>query len=324
MQRRNVLRVAALAPATVAAAGIPAAAAADPGDAADGAGHGLGHRHGRAPVVTTEADWAAVATVLGRAGTLSGGTVYRVGFPRRDLTVTSYGVQVKPGLSLGSYAAFARYRDGRAMAMGDLVVIEAELGAVTDALHAHRLDQTAIHKHLLAHDPDVWWTHFHGVGDAVAIARGIRAALDRTATPPPTPPAPPPPVDLDTAGIDAAFGTPGRNDGGIYRFTFARDETVVIHGRQAPPAMGVTTVVGFQPVGGGRAAINGDFAMTADEVQKVIVALRAGGTSVVELHNHGLDDQPRLFYLHFWAVGDGVVLARALAAAVRATDVHPV
>src|SRR6266545_3647529 len=178
MQRRNVLRVAALAPATVAAAGIPAAAAADPGDAADGAGHGLGHRHGRAPVVTTEADWAAVATVLGRAGTLSGGTVYRVGFPRRDLTVTSYGVQVKPGLSLGSYAAFARYRDGRAMAMGDLVVIEAELGAVTDALHAHRLDQTAIHKHLLAHDPDVWWTHFHGVGDAVAIARGIRAALD--------------------------------------------------------------------------------------------------------------------------------------------------
>jgi len=88
--------------------------------------------------------------------------------------------------------------------------------------------------------------------------------------------------------------------------------------------MGVTTVIGFQPVGGGRAAINGDFAMTADEVQKVIVALRAGGTSVVELHNHGLDDQPRLFYLHFWAVDDGVVLARALAAAVRATDVHPV
>jgi hypothetical protein len=70
------------------------------------------------------------------------------------------------------------------MVMGDLVVLEAELGAVTDALHANRLDQTAIHKHLLAHDPDVWWTHFHGVGDAVALARGVRAALDRTATPP--------------------------------------------------------------------------------------------------------------------------------------------
>jgi hypothetical protein len=320
MRRRSVLRMAAVAtPATVlAGAGAYPAMADDAGH-----DHGGGHARGLPPVQTKEADWAPVADALDRAGTLSAGTVYRVGFPRRDLAVTSYGIPVKAGLSLASYAAFARYRDRRAMAMGDLVVIEAELGAVTDALHAHGLDQTAIHKHLLAHDPDVWWTHFHAIGDPVAIARGVRAALERTGTPPPVPPAPPPAVELDTAGIDAALGAAGKNDGGIYKFTFARDEMIVMHGRRVPPAMGVTTALGFQPLGGGRAAINGDFAMTADEVQKVIVALRAAGISVVELHNHGLDDRPQLFYLHFWAVGDGVVLARGLAAAVRATDVHP-
>ena len=169
----------------------------------------------------------------------------------------------------------------------------------------------------------MWWTHFHAIGDPVAIARGVRAALDRTATPPPAPSTPPPAVDLDTAGIDAAFGTAGRNDGGIYKFSFARNETIVMHNRVAPPATGVTTAIGFQPVGGGRAAINGDFVMTEHEVQHVITALRAGGIQVVELHHHGLNDQPRLFYTHFWAVNDGVTLAKTLATAVRATAVHP-
>jgi hypothetical protein len=87
--------------------------------------------------------------------------------------------------------------------------------------------------------------------------------------------------------------------------------------------MGINTALNFQPVGNGRAAINGDFVMIAAEVQNVIIALRAGGIQVVELHNHSLDDQPRLFFLHFWKIDDGVALARALAAAVQATNVHP-
>ncbi|MET8541226.1 DUF1259 domain-containing protein [Kitasatospora sp. NPDC004799] len=315
MRRRSLLRTLAMAaPAAALTGGAASAAAAD---------EGHGHGEPLAPVTTTEADWQPVAELLGRTGTLSGGTVYRAAFPRRDLSLTSYGVRIEPGLSLGSYAAFARYPDGRAMVMGDLVVLETELQQVTDALHANDLDQSAIHKHLLAHDPAVWWTHFHAVGDAEEIAEGFRATLDATATPPPAPTSPAPAVDLDTAGIDAAFDTAGRNDGGIYKFSFARDERITLHARVAPPAMGVTTAIGFQPVGGGRAAINGDFAMTAHEVQDVITALRAGGIQVVELHNHGLDDDPRLFYLHFWAVADGVELARTLAAAVAATRVHP-
>jgi hypothetical protein len=157
----------------------------------------------------------------------------------------------------------------------------------------------------------------------VAIAHGVRAALDATATPPAAPPSPPPPIDLDNAGIDAALGTPGTNDGGIYKFTFARRETVTDHHRVLPPAMGVTTALNFQPLGGGQAAVNGDFAMVADEVQDVLMALRRGGLSVIELHNHGLMDEPRLFYTHFWAVGDGVALARALRAAVDETNTAP-
>lgn len=277
----------------------------------------------RQPVQTTVADWGPVAGALGRSGKLNSGTVYRVGFPRGDLKVTSYGIQVAAGLSLGGYAAFARYDDGQTMAMGDLVVTEPELPALTDAIHRNEIDQSAIHKHLLAHEPAIWWTHFHAMGDATVIARGVRAALDQTGTPPPAPVKPPVPLDLDTVGIDAALGTPGTNDGGIYKFSFARNETVAVDGRVATPAMGINTALNFQPVGNGQAAINGDFVMVAAEVQNVIMALRAGGIQVVELHNHSLHDQPRLFYVHFWKVDNGVALARALAAAVHATNVHP-
>jgi hypothetical protein len=316
--RRRLLQAGWAVPAAAAAlnAGAPAASAQPAaGDHADG------HDHGRRwwPVATTQADWAPVAQVLGRPGKLlDDGRVYRVGFPRRDLTVVSGTVAVKPALSLGSYAAFARYRDGRVLLMGDLVVSEAELSVVTDAVHGAGLAQTAIHKHLLAHEPQLWWTHIHALGDPLVAARGVRAALDRTRTPPAAP-ANTTPGDLDTAALDRVIGRAGTWDGGVYKYTIARAETITDHGRVLAPGMGVTTVLGFQPTGGGRAVINGDIAMRAHEVQAVITALRGGGISVVELHNHALHDDPRLFYLHFWAHADASALARALRAAVGAT-----
>ncbi|WP_051317652.1 DUF1259 domain-containing protein [Arthrobacter sp. CAL618] len=277
------------------------------------------------PELTTETDWEAVADTLESEGKLSGETVYRVTFPRRDLNVISEGVAIEPGLALGSYAAFSRYPDGTTMVMGDLVVTEDELPKVTDALQRNGLGQTAVHKHLLEHSPQVWWVHFHGTNeDAAQLATGVRAALDETATPPAEPAASAEPgIDLDTAGIDAALGTEGRNDGGIYKFSFARADEVTMDDRVLEPAMGVTTAINFQPTGGGKAAINGDFAMTHEEVQPVIQALRAGGIEIVELHNHVLEDEPRLFYLHFWANDDAVQLAQALSEAVKAHDVKP-
>jgi hypothetical protein len=276
------------------------------------------------PVPTAESDWKDVANALGRTGNMIRTTVYHTGFPRRDLGVVSQGITVTPGLALGSHVAFARYADDSVLVMGDVVVTEDELQQVSDALQAHGIAQTAIHKHLLAQTPDIWWTHVHAHGrDPVALARGLRNAFDRTGTPPALPPAPPQPVDLDTAGIDALLGVKGYVDDGIYKCLFIRRETITDGGLVLPPGTGSTTAFNFQPLGGGRAAINGDFVMIAEEVQDVLVALRRGGIKLVELHNHGLTDEPRLFFTHFWAVGDGVRLARALRPAVDATNIAP-
>jgi hypothetical protein len=176
---------------------------------------------------TTAADWQAVADVLGRTGTVQGGVVYRVPLPRRGLHVTTHGVHVKTALSLGGYAAFAKYCDGT-MLMGDLVVTEAELPAVTDALQQAGIEQTAVHKHLLQQSPAVWWIHVHAMGDPVTLARGVRSALGATSIPPAAAPGKQPPVDLDTAALDTVFGRTGTADGGVDKFTFPR------HGRSSP------------------------------------------------------------------------------------------
>jgi hypothetical protein len=156
------------------------------------------------------------------------------------------------------------------------------------------------------------------------LARGIKAALAVTDIPPASPPpATQPPIDLDTAAIDNALGRTGVADGGIYKFSIARRTTITDGQHVLPPPLGITTALNFQPLGNNTAAINGDFVMTAGEVNNVIRALRAGGISVVEVHNHTLDEQPRLFYLHFWAVGDGATLAKALRPALDATNLQP-
>lgn len=276
------------------------------------------------PIATTAADWGPVTAVLGRIGKFGdNSTVYRIPLTRTDLHVVTEGVAIKPGLSLGGYVAFAKYDDG-VMMMGDLVVTEAELPKVTDALAAHGIAQTALHKHLLQQTPPVWWTHIDTMGEPAQLAQGLRAALDATAIPAAAAAASPqPPVELDTAGIDAALGRKGTADGGLDKFTIARREPIAVDGHVIPPTFGVTTTVNFQPVGGGKAAINGDFVMTAPEVPKVIQALRKGGIDVVALHNHALGDEPRLFYAHYWAVEDGVTLAKALRPALDATNLTP-
>lgn len=270
---------------------------------------------------TTESDWQSVADTFGRTGKLDdSNTVYKVPLPRSDLKVRTRGVKIAPGLSLGGYAAFVKYDSGY-MLMGDLVVTEAELPAVTDALQAAGLEQTALHKHLPQQSPPVWWTHIHGTGeDPAALAQSVQDALDATAIPPPAPPAAAESIDLDTAGIDQALGATGTAESGIYKFSFARDEPITDGAHELPSGLGLTTAINFQPLGNGRAAINGDFAMLGSEVQGVIQALRAGGIEIVEIHNHALDDQPRLFYMHFWAAGDAVGLAETLRSALDHTN----
>ncbi|OBI31414.1 peptidase M23 [Mycobacterium sp. E1386] len=279
----------------------------------------------RLPVATGDADWKSVADVLGRSGKLGDNdTAYRINLPRNDLHITSYGVDIRPGLSLGGYVAFARYDNNETLMMGDLVVTEDELPKVTDALQAHGIAQTGLHKHLLQQNPPVWWTHVHAMGDAVQLAQGIKAALDATSISPAIPPpAQQPPVDIDVAGVQQALGRKGTSDGGLFKYSITRKDTIVQDGHILPAAsLNLTTVVNFQPVGGGRAAINGDFILIAPEVQKVIQALRAGNIQIVEVHNHGLTEEPRLFYMHYWAIDDAVTLAKALRPALDATNLR--
>lgn len=291
-----------------------------------GAGSGAGQTPNLSPALTTtEADWKPVGDVLGRAGKLGdNNTAYRVNLVRNDLQITTEGVAIKPGLSLGGYAAFVHYGNNETLLMGDLVVTEAELPNVTDALQSHGIAQTALHKHLLEQTPPIWWTHVHGMGDATQLAQGLKAALDATSIgPAPPPPGQQPPVDIDTAGVEQALGHKGTPDGGLFKYSIPRKDTIVEDGHVLPAkTLNLTTVINFQPVGGGRAAINGDFILTDTEVQKVIQALRAANIRIVELHNHGLTEQPRLFYMHYWAVDDAVTLAKGLRPALDATNLQ--
>ncbi|MFF4209028.1 DUF1259 domain-containing protein [Streptomyces sp. NPDC001796] len=277
------------------------------------------------PVESRAKDWAHVATELGREGNMLGRLIYRTAFPRTDLRVSSQGVIVSPELAVGSHVSFIRYADNTVMTMGELAVTEAELHHVTGALQSHGIEQVAIHNHLLAHFPRLVWVHTHGHGpDAVTLARGLRAALSRTGTPPAkSSTTPPKKLNLDTAGIDAALGTTGTVYGGVYKSAFLRRESITDGRYVLPPGSGATSALSFQPVGGGRAAVAGDVAVLAGEAQAVLEALHRGGIRVVELHNHGMVDTPRMFFIHVWAVGDAVEIARALRRAVAATNAAP-
>jgi len=315
-RRRVLAAAAALAPVLAVTQTAPARALPAAAD--------HGHRDAPVrPVRTALSDWTDVAEALGRGGDMKRDLMYHTALPRNDLSVISRGILVKPELALGSHVSFVRYADGSTMTMGDLVVTERELQPFLDVLHQKGLAVTAIHKHLLSQMPDIWWVHVHAHGhDPVAIARGLRAAFDRTGTPPPQRPAKSSHT-LDTARIDAALGVKGTYDDGIYKSLFIRREPIIEGGVVLPPGLGSTTAFNWQPLGAGRAAISGDLAMVAEEVQDVLAALRHAGTELVELHNHGLRDEPRLFFTHFWAVGDGVELARGLRAAVDVTNVVP-
>jgi hypothetical protein len=179
---------------------------------------------------------------------------------------------------------------------------------------------TAVHNHLLRASPATFYMHVGGRGDPVKMATAIRTALAESKTPltAPAAAAAPPAIELDTAQLDQIISVKGQANGGVYQFGVPRRDPITMGGMPIVPAgpMGVATGIGFQPTGGGKAAITGDFVMTADEVNPVIKALRGGGIEVTALHNHMLDEQPRLFFMHFWANDDAIKLAKGLRAAL--------
>jgi hypothetical protein len=264
-----------------------------------------------------EIDWPKVDVAIGKTASVQG-EVHRYGIPRSDLQVTLDGVTIKPALALGGWLAFEPTTDG-AVVMGDLVLTEGEVNPVMAKLLESGIEITAVHNHLLRASPATYYMHVHGHGDPAAMATTIRAALAESATPfgaPTTPPAQAAQIELDTDKLDQTIGVKGKINGGVYQFSVPRKDPITENGMPVPPAMGTAIVMNFQPTGGGKAAITGDFVVTAEEVNPLIRALRENGIEVTAIHSHMLDEQPRLFFVHFWANDDAVKLAKGLQAAL--------
>ena len=277
------------------------------------------------------ATWKPVEAALGRSGKPQPDGAFKFSMPRKDLKVTVGGptdplgilesaTQVKPGLALGAWAAFSGSADN-AMLMGDLVLTEAEVEPVMLKLQEGGIEITALHNHLLGESPRVMYMHISGHGNGTKLGQVLHDALALTKTPPDSAPvATTQKIDLNTEQIDQALGAKGKDNNGIYQVSVPRTETIKQGGMEIPSSMGVATAINFQPTGGGKAAIAGDFVLLGSEVNPVIAALRQNGIEVVAVHSHMLNEEPRLFFMHFWANDDAVELARGIKAALDKTN----
>ena len=265
----------------------------------------------------TDTDWSRVDQALGKKGTDQPGGVHKYGLPRSDLSVTVDGVAIKPALALGSWLAFQPAGEG-AMVMGDLVLTDAEISPVMQRLIQGGVQITAIHNHLLRTSVPVFYMHVGGHGDPVKLAEALHAGLALSKTPLSQASAAPPaaPLELDTAAIEQTLGYKGTPNGGVYQFSIPRAEPITAAGMAVPASMGTATALNFQPTGGGKAAITGDFVLLGSEVNPILKALRQHGIEVTALHSHMIDDSPHLYFMHFWANDDAKRLAQGLRAAL--------
>src|SRR5712671_2673736 len=261
-----------------------------------------------------------VGEALGKTGSVAPGGIYRVGLPRTDLKVTLDGVELKPGFALGGWLAFEKMGD-QGMVMGDLVLTLDEVNPVMTKLAAGGIEVTALHNHLLRNQPFTMYMHVLGHGDPVKLAAALHTALTESKTPFVAAPTPIEPPEIDFAAVDQALETKGTNNGGVYQFSIPRAEPVTDGGMEIPAAMGSANAINFQATGGGKAAITGDFVLIAKEVNPVLKALREHGIEVTAIHNHMLDDQPHLYFMHFWANDDAKKLAEGLKAALAQINI---
>jgi Domain of Unknown Function (DUF1259) len=272
---------------------------------------------------SSSVDWDAVGQALGKDLENKGEGVQGAELRRSDLTVTSEGVTLDPGMELAAEANFKDTGDGKALMIGEATITEDELEPVIDKLQQGGIEETALHKHLLDESPRLWWLHYRGYGDPVQIAQTLRSALESTGTPlSESSEEESKNLDLDTNQLDQIIGQKGETEGGAYQFHIPRAETVIdtAAGTTLSAEMEGGSLLMFQPTGGGKAAINGDFAMTENEINPVIQSLRENGIEALPLHEHLLYEEPTLYYMHFWANDDALKLARELKAALDETN----
>ena len=268
------------------------------------------------PVFSQNLDTKKIDQALGRTGSRFD-AVYKVTFPRSDLTVRLDGITIEPALGLTTWIGFMPMGD-EAMIMGDMVLLENEVYPVMKKMFSEGISVSALHNHFLGTNPHVMFMHFSGMGNAAKLAASMKKVLGMTKTPlgKVTPPAA---VKIDWSRVESVFGVKGSRSGHVLNIGVKRADVIKEGGMVIPPSMGTAMPFNFQ-MAGKKCAITGDFELTADEVNPVIRALIKNGIAATAIHNHMLGENPRLFYVHFWAVGDPGKLAVALKEALGAMN----
>jgi hypothetical protein len=265
------------------------------------------------------APYKEVLTTLGRQGDFKD-NVLKVNIPRNDLQVTVANVKTPTPFGFGGWIAMTKGAGDKDVMMGDLVLTQDQVNPVMSAILDNGLQVTALHNHFFSDEPRVFFMHVHGSGSATDLAKKVKPALDLIIKAPGSAPAaaapPKPPADLDTAKLAQIAGHQGEQNGAVYKITVGRDDLKLTDmGAPINARMGLNTWAAFVGTND-KAAVAGDVAMLANEVQPVLKALRQNGLDVVAIHQHMLGTQPTIYFLHYWGTGPADKLATGFKAAL--------
>jgi len=268
-------------------------------------------------------DTAAIEAATGLKGTYNKAeNVFKVTKPRDDVKLNVDRWQLPPFMGITSWAAFTPMPKG-AMVMGDTVLFEDEVNPAMSAALDAGLEVTALHNHFFFDQPRVYFMHIAGMGDATKLARGVRALYDRIAQVRAGQAAPgasfagdiPSPSSITAAPLEEVLGAKAQSKDGMAKVSLGR--SVKMHNTTMGNEMGVNTWAAFAG-GDDRAVVDGDFAMTEDELQPVLKAMRGAGINIVAIHQHMTHETPRMVFLHYWGKGKAIDLAKGLKSALQA------
>ncbi|HEX8077025.1 MAG TPA: DUF1259 domain-containing protein [Chthoniobacterales bacterium] len=279
-----------------------------------------------APLPAADLNTARIDELTGLKGKLNEAEgVYRVTFPRADVPVTVQGWKMPPFMGLGTWAAFTKGEHTEAIMMGDTVLFEDEVNPVMSVAFENGLEVTALHNHFFFEKPRVFFMHIGGSGSVEQLATAVRKVYDkikevRAANPKPGDsfgaPALPEKSAITPEPINTIFGMTGEANNGMLKFTIGRPARM--HGLSVGKDMGVNTSAAFAGTDD-NAVVDGDFAVTEDELQPALKSLRAAGINIVAIHSHMMHEEPRILFFHYWGRGPAKQLAQAVKAAIR----HP-
>jgi hypothetical protein len=275
-------------------------------------------------------DTAKIDQITGLKGKLNEKeAVYKVTWPRADVKVVVDGWTMPPFMGLGTWAAFIETKDG-AMMMGDTVIFEDEVNPAMSAALDNGLSVTALHNHFLFDHPKVYFMHIEGEGTVEQLAGAMRKVYDKIKEVRAANPqlkdsfgatALPEKNSISAEPLNKVFGMSGETNNGMVKFTIGHPATM--HGVKIDNAMGVNTWMAFAG-SDDNAVVDGDFAVTEDELQSALKAMRVGGINIVAIHSHMTHEQPRILFFHYWGRGPAKKLAEAIQGALLASGLSGV